>query len=92
MSKLHNQGSLWSFDYESYDTCELYLWGKMTESAFRRKCEHASELLGLIHSNVYSPMCTQACGVLLYFVTYIDDHSLFRKMRNNLVKVSWYFD
>ena len=60
MSELYKQDSLGWFDYESYDTCELYLWGKMTESPFRRKGEHASELLRLIHSNVYGPMSTQA--------------------------------
>ena len=58
----------------------------MTESPFKRKCEHASELLGLIHSNVCSLMCIQTRGVLLYFVTFIDDHSRFKKLRNNLVK------
>ena len=30
MIKLHKEGILWSFDYESYDTCESCLLGKMT--------------------------------------------------------------
>ena len=31
MAKLHKSGSLGSFDYESYDTCESCLLGKMTK-------------------------------------------------------------
>ena len=31
MSKLHKDGSLGSFDYESYDTCEFCLLGKITK-------------------------------------------------------------
>ena len=77
MSKLHKQGSLGSFDYESYDTCESCLLGKMTKSPFSGKGERASELLGLIHSDICGPMTTQARGGFLYFVTFIDDHSRF---------------
>src|SRR5262249_14884 len=37
MNKLHKSGNLGSFDYESYDTCESYLFGKMTKTPFRGK-------------------------------------------------------
>ena len=30
MTELHKCGSLWSFDYESFDTCESCLLGKIT--------------------------------------------------------------
>ena len=37
MSKLHKEGSLGSFDYESYETCESCLLGKMTKSPFLKR-------------------------------------------------------
>ena len=35
MTKLHKSGSLGSFDYESFDTCESCLLGKMTKLPFK---------------------------------------------------------
>ena len=75
MSKLHKQGSLGSFDWESYETCESCLSGKMTKSPFSGKGERASELLELIHSDVCGPMNTHARGSFSYFITIIDDYS-----------------
>ena len=72
VSKLHKQGDLGSFDYESYDTCESCLKGKMSKSPFNKKGEHAKETLELIHSDVCGPMSR---GGYLYFVTFIDDYS-----------------
>ena len=37
MAKLHKSGNLWSFDYESYDTCESCLLGKITKLSFKGK-------------------------------------------------------
>lgn len=52
LSKLHKLDDLGSFEYDSYDTCDSYLLGKMTKIHFSRKGERASELLELIHSDV----------------------------------------
>ena len=62
MTKLHKEGSIGSFDYESYDTCESCLLGKMTK-------------LDLIHYDVCGPMSTHANGGFIYFITFINDHS-----------------
>ena len=35
--KLHKNGYYDPFDYESYETCETYLMGKMTKTSFKRK-------------------------------------------------------
>ena len=75
MSTLHKQGSLGSFDLESYETCESCLLGKMTKSPFSGKGERASALLELIHTNVCGPMTTHARGGFSYFITFIDDYS-----------------
>ena len=54
MSKLHKDGSLGSFDYESYDTCESCLLGKMTKLPFKGKGERASKPLDKIHTCMWS--------------------------------------
>ena len=64
-----------SLDYESIDTFESCLKGKMSKSPFNMKGEHATKTLELIHSDVYGPMSTHARGGYLYFVTFIDDYS-----------------
>ena len=56
MSKLHKKGSLGSFDWESYETCESCLSGKMIKSPFTGKGERAGGLLELIHSDVCGPI------------------------------------
>ena len=42
MTKLYKEGSLRSFDYESYDTCESCLLGKMTKFSFKGKVERTN--------------------------------------------------
>ena len=56
-----------SFDFESYDTCESCLLGKMTKDPFTGHSERANELLDLIH--------TDARGGYKYFITFTDDFS-----------------
>ena len=49
--------------------------GKMTKSPFFEHGERATELLGLIQSDVCGPMTTQAREGYSYFITFIDDLS-----------------
>ena len=75
MTKLHKSSSLGSFDYESYDTFESCLLGKMTNLPFKGKGERACGPLDLKHSNVCGPMSIHAGGGFIYFITFIDDYS-----------------
>ena len=75
MAKLHKSGNLGSFDYESYDTCESCLLGKMTKFPFKRKGECARGPLDLIHTDVYGLMSTHAKGGFIYFITFTDEFS-----------------
>src|SRR3954462_8218336 len=75
MKKLHDDGVLTSFDLESFETCESCLLGKMTKTPFSKSCETASDLLGLVHSDVCGPMSTAARGGYEYFITFTDDLS-----------------
>ena len=68
-------GFLNSFDFESFDTCEPCLLGKMTKAPFTRHSERATDLLGLIHTNVCGSINTSARGGHLYFINFIDDFS-----------------
>ncbi|KAL4347037.1 hypothetical protein GQ457_17G009290 [Hibiscus cannabinus] len=47
----------------------------MTKAPFSGKGKGASDLLGLIHSDVCGPMNTQARGGYRYFITFTDDFS-----------------
>ncbi|KAK8512047.1 hypothetical protein V6N12_018528 [Hibiscus sabdariffa] len=56
-------------------TYVLSLPRKMTKAPFNGKGERASDLLGLIHSDVCGPMNTQTRGGFHYFITFTDDFS-----------------
>ena len=75
ISKLHQVGVLNSFDFESYDTCESCLLGKMTKDPFTGHSERANELLDLIHTYVRGPLSSDARGGYKYFITFTDDFS-----------------
>ena len=47
----------------------------MTKSPFNKQGERASDLLGLIHTDVCRPLGTIARGGFSYFVTFTDDFS-----------------
>ena len=75
MLKLHKDGLLSSFDFESYDTCESCLLGKMTKAPFTSVGEREKDLLELIHTDVCGPMSTVARDGFKYFITFTDDLS-----------------
>src|SRR6266511_4185025 len=52
MKKLYADGLLESPDYESFDTCEPCLMGKMTKTQFSGTMERANDLLEIIHTDV----------------------------------------
>ena len=75
MNKLHGDGLLTSFNFESFETCESCLLGKMIKTSFTGIGERASDLLGLIHTDVCGPMSMTARGGFKYFITFTDDFS-----------------
>ena len=75
MNKLAQKEILDKHDYESLPICESYLLEKMTKSSFTEKGERASDVLGLIHTNVCGSMSTCARGGYSYFPMFIDDLS-----------------
>ena len=77
ISKIHQVGLLNSFDFESYDTCEFCLLGKMTKEPFTEHSERANELLDLIHTDVCGPLSSDARGGYKYFITFTDDFNIY---------------
>ena len=75
MKKLHADGLLESLDYESFDTCEPCLMGKMTKTPFSETMERANDLLEIIHTEVCGPMSVEARGRYRYFLTFTYDLS-----------------
>ena len=75
MKKLHSDGLLESLDYESFETCEPCLMGKMTRTPFSGTMERGTDLLEIIHTDVCGPMSVSARGGYRYFVTFTDDLS-----------------
>ena len=58
-----------------FDACEPCLMGKMTRTPFSETMERATDLLEIIHTDVYSPMSVEARGGYRYFLTFTDDLS-----------------
>ena len=75
MKKLHTDGLLTSFDFESSETYEACLLGKMTKTPFTGFPERALDLLELVHTDVCGPMSTTTRGGYQYFITFTDDFS-----------------
>ena len=75
IERLHKDGLLNSFDYETIETCESCLIGKMTKAPFVGQSQRASELLGLVHTYVCGPMNSTARGGFQCFITFTDDLS-----------------
>ena len=75
MKKLHADWHLESLDYESFDTCEPCLMGKMTKTPFSGTMERTTDLLEIIHTDVCGPLSVEARGGYRYFLTFTDDLS-----------------
>jgi hypothetical protein len=78
IEKFHKDGLLSSFDFESFDMCESCLLSKMTKAPFTGQSERASDLLGLVHTDVCGPMSSVARGGFQYFITFIDEFSRYK--------------
>jgi hypothetical protein len=78
IERLHKDGLLNSFNFESFETCESCLLEKMTKAPFTGQSERASNLLGLVHTDVSGPMTSVAREGFQYFITFTDDFSRYR--------------
>ena len=77
IQRLIKDGLLKPMDFNEFPVCESCLEGKMTKRPFNAKGRRAQDLLELVHYDVYGPMSTQAKGGYEYFITFIDDYSIY---------------
>ncbi|GJR63594.1 retrotransposon protein, putative, ty1-copia subclass [Tanacetum coccineum] len=64
-----------SNDDESFDQCVSCLSGKMTRKSFPHRPERATDLLGIIHTDVCGPLRHVSRQGASYFITFTDDYS-----------------
>ncbi|GKB88916.1 retrotransposon protein, putative, ty1-copia subclass [Tanacetum coccineum] len=75
IEKLQQEGLLKSTDDESFDQCVSCLSGKMTRKSFPHRPKRATDLLGIIHTDVCGPLRHVSRQGASYFITFIDDYS-----------------
>ncbi|GJT50672.1 retrotransposon protein, putative, ty1-copia subclass [Tanacetum coccineum] len=75
IEKLQQEGLLKSTDDESFDQCVSCLSGKMTRKSFPYRPERATDLLGIIHTDVCGPLRHVSRQGASYFITFTDDYS-----------------
>ncbi|GJV08333.1 retrotransposon protein, putative, ty1-copia subclass [Tanacetum coccineum] len=72
---LQQEGLLRSTDDESFDQCVSCLSGNMTWKSFPHRPERATDLLGIIHTDVCGPLRRVSRQGASYFITFTDDYS-----------------
>ncbi|GJZ86191.1 retrotransposon protein, putative, ty1-copia subclass [Tanacetum coccineum] len=75
IEKLQHEGLLKSTDDESFDQCVSCLSGNMTRKSFPHRPERATDLLGIIHTDVCGPLRHVSKQGASYFITFTDDYS-----------------
>ena len=75
--KLYKEKFFDSYNFESYETHESYLMDKMIKTPFTGYEDRTSDILGLVHTDVCSPISTQARDGYSFFIIFIDDLSRF---------------
>ncbi|GJZ46684.1 retrotransposon protein, putative, ty1-copia subclass [Tanacetum coccineum] len=75
IEKPQQEGILKSTDDELFDQCVSFLSGKMTRKSFPHRPERATDLLGIIHTDVCGPLRHVSRQGASYFITFTDDYS-----------------
>ncbi|GJR62913.1 putative RNA-directed DNA polymerase [Tanacetum coccineum] len=75
IEKLQHKGLLKSIDDESFDQCVSCLSDKMIRKSFPYSPKRATDLLGIIHTDVCSPHRHVSKQGASYFITFTDDNS-----------------
>ncbi|GJU39879.1 retrotransposon protein, putative, ty1-copia subclass [Tanacetum coccineum] len=75
IEKLQHERLLKSIDDESFDQCVSCLSGKMTRKPFPHRTERATDLLGIIRTDVCGPLRHVSRQGARYCITFTDDYS-----------------
>nr|GEX85783.1 retrotransposon protein, putative, Ty1-copia subclass [Tanacetum cinerariifolium] len=75
MHRLQREGLFESINDESFDKCESCISGKMTKKHFNNNIERATDLHGLIHTDLCEKLRHVSRKGASYFLTFTDDFS-----------------
>ncbi|GJY91854.1 retrotransposon protein, putative, ty1-copia subclass [Tanacetum coccineum] len=74
IEKMQQEGLLKSTDGELFDQCVSFLSGKITRKSFPHHPERATDLLGIIHTDLCSLLRHVSRQDASYFITFIDGY------------------
>nr|GEV24230.1 hypothetical protein [Tanacetum cinerariifolium] len=77
IEKMQQEGLLKSTDDESFDQCVSCLSDKMTRKSFPHRPERATDLLGIIHTDVYGPLRHVSRKYASYFIIFTNDYNCY---------------
>ncbi|GJX28174.1 retrotransposon protein, putative, ty1-copia subclass [Tanacetum coccineum] len=75
IEKLQQEGLLKSTNDESFNQCVSCLSGKITRKSFPHRSERATDLLGIIHTDVCGLLKHMSRQGASYFITFTDNYS-----------------
>ncbi|RVW41008.1 Retrovirus-related Pol polyprotein from transposon TNT 1-94 [Vitis vinifera] len=75
LERLVRDGVLSDLDFSDFETCVVYLKGKMIAKTINEKIDRCEDTLDLIHTDICGPLTPTALGGYKYFITFIDDFS-----------------
>ncbi|GJX56152.1 retrotransposon protein, putative, ty1-copia subclass [Tanacetum coccineum] len=84
IEKLQQEGLLRSTDDESFDQCVSCLSGKMTRKSFPHRPERATDLLGIIHTDVCGPLRHVSRQGASYFITFTEVFETFKVFKKEV--------
>ncbi|WKA13122.1 hypothetical protein VitviT2T_030454 [Vitis vinifera] len=77
LERLVRDGMLSNHDFSDFKTCVVCLKGKMTAKTRKEKIDRCGGTLDLIHIDICGPLTPTALGGYKYFITFIDDFSIY---------------
>ena len=72
LERLVRDGVLSDLDFSDFETCVVYLKGKMIAKTRKEKIDRCGGPLDLIHIDICGPLTPTALGGYKYFITFID--------------------
>ena len=75
MERLIKYEILPDLDFSDFDTYVDCIKGKLTAKVRNSKIDRRTQLLGVIHTNIYGPFTPPTMGGYKYFITFINDYS-----------------
>ena len=83
MERLVKDRILQDLDFSDFDTCVNCIEGTITIKVRKTKIGRCTDVLDLIHTDIYGPFTPYAMGGFKYFITFTDDFSRYGHVELN---------